>query len=169
MRHTRFVFQRVLDELKRCAKREHLLNGSRRSDLQIVVGRFGNFLTRRQIAETLRHMCKSVIRLEKTPRFRIDESDAAGHVGQDFFIKDDFALDAPLGFHLALIKPAAKPREHCRQSDQPGCQYRHSPKKIMDRFVGESLRLLYDRDPTSRFDRAERIEISALLEMPALI
>src|SRR6266404_855574 len=169
MRRTRFVFQRVLDELKRRAKREHPLNRSRVSDLQIVVGCFRNVLTGRQIAETLRHMRKSVIRLEKTARFRIDEGDTAGHVGQDFFVKDDFALDAPFGFHLALIKPAGKPCTHGDENDQPGRQYGHSPEEIVDRFVSEAFRLLYDRHPASRFYRAERIEVSALLEMPALV
>jgi hypothetical protein len=39
----------------------------------------------------------------------------------------------------------------------------------MDWFVGESLRLFYDRDPPRGFDWAERIEISVLLEMAVLV
>ena len=38
----------------------------------------------------------------------------------------------------------------------------------MNWFVGDSFRLLYNCDPTSRFDGTERIKIPVSLEMPAL-
>src|SRR5206468_5283311 len=99
----------------------------------------------------------------------VNESDTARHVRQDLFVKDDFTLDASPGFHLALIKPAAKPREDRCQNDQPSGQHSHSSEKVMNWFVGDRFRLLYNCDPASRFNGTERIKIPVSLEMPALI
>ena len=106
--------------------------------------------------------------MKEATRSWIDKSDSAGHVCQHFLVEDHFALQPLLGLHLALIKPAAQPREDRRESNQPGCQHGHSSQKVMDRFVGHDPRLLHHRHPTGRFDRAERIKITVTFEMSAL-
>ena len=105
--------------------------------------------------------------MEKTAGSWIDESDSAGHVGQHFFVEDDFALQTLFGFQLPLVIPAAQPCEDCSEDDQPGCQHGHSSQKIMNRFVSQGPGLLHYGHPTARFNGAERIEIAMPLEMPA--
>ena len=155
MRHAHFVFQRMLDQLEGRAKREHPVYCSRRRDFYIVVSGFSDFLAGRQISKTLRHLRERIVCLEKTARLRIDEGNTARHVGQDFFVEDNLPFDASLGFQLALVKPAAQPRDDGRKNDEPGRQHGHSCKKIVNRFVGQTLRLLHHRDPTGWLDRAE--------------
>src|SRR6266403_2371157 len=148
MGHTRLVFQRVLNQLKRWSKREHSLDRSGGSNLHVVVGGFRDVVTGWQISEALRHVRKCVVRLEKTAGPRVDEGNATGHVGQDLFVKDDFAFDALRRFDLALIISAAEPREDCRENNQPSCQDSHSCQEVTNRPLGETFRLLYYRDPT---------------------
>src|SRR5438067_345637 len=167
MGHTRLIFQGMFNQLKWRSKAKHLLNCPGRSNLHIIVRRFRDVLTSWHIAKTLRHVGKSIIGMEKTAGSWIDESDSAGHVGQHFFVEDDFTLQTLFGFQLSLVIPAAQPCEDRGEDDQPGCQHSHSSQKIMNRFVSQGPRLLYYSHPTARINRAERIEIALSLEMPA--
>ena len=160
MRHTRFVFQRLFYELKWGPEGKHSLNGLFWSNLHVIERGFRDILTGRNIPETLCHARKSLVCLKKTARPWIDKGDAARHVRQDLFVKHDFTFDASRGFYLPLIKSRAKPRENRCENNQPSRQDGHSPEKIMNRFVGQTFRLLDYRDPAGRFDRAERIKIA---------
>src|SRR2546430_11920890 len=126
MGHTRLVFQRVLDELERCSKREHSLDRSGGSNLHVVVGGFGDVVTGWQISEALRHVRKCVVRLEKTAGPRIEQGNATGQVGQDLFVKNEFAFDALRRFDLALLKTAAQACEDCRENKQTRWPDRYS-------------------------------------------
>src|SRR4029453_6048402 len=168
MCHTRFVFQRLLDELKWGSKGKYSLNRIGWSNLHVIESGFRNIVTGRQIPEALRHVRKSVVCLKKTARLRIDKGYAARHVRQNLFVKDDFAFDTLPNLHLPLIKSGAKPREDRCENNQPRRQDGHSSEQIVNRFIGQASRLLDYGDPTGRFDRAEGIKISLPLEMPAL-
>ena len=120
-----------------------------------------------QISKTTRHLREGPVCLKKTPRSRIDKSDAARHVRENFFVKDNFPLDSPGRLGLAAVKLAGEPGEDRGERDQPEGQDKHSSEEIMHRFVGNGFGLLHQRHPTGRFHRAERIEIAVSLEMPA--
>src|SRR5207245_4658382 len=104
MRNTCFVLERLLDQLKRCPKREDFLDRFRRSNLYIVVGCFGDVAPGGHISKALRHLRKSLVGLKKTSRNRIDKSNPTRHVGENFFAENNFAFDAPGGFGLAPIQ-----------------------------------------------------------------
>src|SRR5260370_5262908 len=157
------------DQLKWGAKRKHFFDRFRRSNLDIVVTGFGNVATGRHFTKALRHLHERLVRLEETTGGRIDKSDTAGHVCQDFFVEHHFALDAPGGFGFALIKLAAEPCENPGKYDQPGRKDSHPSEKVMNGFVRYRFWLLHHRHPACRFDRTERIEIAAPLKMPALV
>ena len=103
--------------------------------------------------------------MKKAARSWIDKSDSAGHVRQHFLVENNFTLQPLLGFHLALIKPTAQPGEDRCEDNQPGCQQRHSPKQIMNRFVSQRFRLFHYCHPTGIFDWTERVKVPVLLEM----
>src|SRR5438874_900540 len=158
-----------LDKMNWSTKRKHLLYHYRRNNLDIDVSGFADVATGRHFTKALRHLHECLVRLEETPGDRIDKSDAAGHVGQDFFVEHHFALDAPGCFSFALIKLAAEPCENPGKYDQPGREDSHPSEKVMNGFVRYRFWLLHHRHPAGRFDRTERIEIAAPLKMPALV
>src|SRR4029077_17706088 len=95
--------------------------------------------------------------------------DSAGHVRQNFLVENHFALQPLRRLDLALIEPAAQPREDVCECDQPRCQDRHSSQKIMNGFICEALWLLHYRYPAGRLDRAERVEVSMLLKVSGFV
>ena len=81
-----------------------------RRDFHLIVSRFVDVPAFRQLSETPRHLRERVVGLQEISRFRIDQGDAARHVGQDLFVKNHFALDAARRFGLASVKFSEKPR-----------------------------------------------------------
>src|SRR5437667_10607131 len=148
MRHARIIFERLLNQLKRRSKSEHSFDRSRWSDLHVVVSRLRNVAIGWQISKTTRHLRESPVRLKKTPRNRVDKSDAARHVRENFFVKDNFPLDPPRRLGLAPVKPAGERGENGGERDQPERQDKHSPEKIVHRFVGNGFGLYHHRHPT---------------------
>ena len=116
----------------------------------------------------MRHLAKCFVRLQKLLRARIDERDADGHVGEDFLVEDDFALDPAGSFGLTAIKSAAEPCENGNGQDEPSAQDGHSLEKIAERFVSDRLRLLHHHGPSRGLDRSERVKIPAALEVAGL-
>src|SRR4029077_5447987 len=169
MRDSRLIFQRVLNQLKRRSKVKHSVNRSRRRNVHVITGDLADVASRRQVSKTFRHERKGVVGMEKAARSWIDKGDSAGHVRQNFLVENPFALQPLRRLDLALIEPAAQPREDGCECDQPRCQDRHSSQKIMNGFVCEALRLLHYCYPTGRLDRAERIEVSMLLKVSGLV
>ena len=100
-------------------------------------------------------------------RSRIDQRDTARHVGQNLFVKDDFALDAACSFRLASVEFSEEPRCNCRSGNQPGDGNSKFADKILHWAVRLFPGLLYDRRPARRIDRAERIEIPIALHVSA--
>ena len=168
MRHAHFVFQRLLDQLKRCSKRKYFLDRSARSYLHIIVGSFGDLATGRQISKTGRHMAESLVRLQETPGSRIDKSNAARHVRQDLFVKNDFPRDALRGLCLAAVEFACAQCGQGGADEQPADKNVHLVQQIMHGFVGDRRWLFDYSHPAGRFDWAEGINIASHLEMPAL-
>src|SRR4029077_5776020 len=159
MRHSGFVFQRVLSQLKWRSEGKHSLNGSLRRNLHIVGRDFHDVAAGWQVSKTFRHARKSVVDVEKATRSWINKRDAAGHIRQHLLVEDHFAFQTLCGFYLALIKPVAQQREYAGQTDQHRVQTTHASQKIVYRFVSQALWLFHDRYPTSRLDRTERIEV----------
>ena len=147
MCHTRFVFQRVLDELEWCSKGKHSLDRLAWSNLHVIAGGFRDIVIGRQIPETLRHMRKSVVCLKKTARLRIDKGNAAGHVCQDLFVKDDFAFDPSRSLCLATVEFACAPCGQGCTDQQPADKNLHLVQQIVHGFVGERCRLFDHSHP----------------------
>ena len=168
MGHTRIVFERLLNRLERRSKVKHFLQRFARRDLYLVVGFLSDITARGQVPKTARHLCESIVHLDKMTRHRIDQCDAARNVGEDFLTEHDFPLNAPRRFHLAPVEFAPQPGKHRRQRDQPRGEESHSLKQIVHRFIGDGLRLFHNGEPAGRFDRTEGIKIPLPLEMPAL-
>ena len=99
---------------------------------------------------------------------RIDQGDAVGHIGENFFAEHHFALDPPCGLDLAPIEFATQPGENSGDHDQPSGEQRHPLEKIAHRLIGNGFRLLYHRHPAGRLNRAEGINVTLLLEMTVL-
>ena len=53
-------------------------------------------------------------------RTRIDQGDAAGHIGEDLFVKDYFAFDAAAGLRLTTVEFPGEPCADGGQNKQPG-------------------------------------------------
>src|SRR5436190_23017846 len=166
MRDARLVVQRLLNELKWRSKAKYPFNSSRRGNLYVIADNFGNIASGRQVSKAFRHPSERVIRMKKFARYWIDQSDPARHVRQHFLVEDHFTFESLLRFQLPLIKPAAQPREYGRQANQPGRQNRHSPEKVVNRFVSHGDRLLHKRHPPSGFDTTEGIEVILIFEVP---
>ena len=162
------IDERLLHELKGRAEREHSFDRLRGRDLHFVVGDGVNVLSSGQPAKILRHVREGLVRLEEIPRLRIDQRDAARHVGEDLFVKDYFAFDSARRLALATGELAREPCADGGQDDQPDRREGDFVEKVADRFVGRSLRLLHYRHPPGRLDRAERIEVVMSIEMPGL-
>ena len=67
------------------------------------------------MTKALRHLAECFVGLPEFARRWIDKRDPDRHVGENFFVEDNFALDPPGGFGLAAIKNSAEPGEHCRE------------------------------------------------------
>ena len=169
MRDACFVLERLLDQLKRCSKGEDFLDRFGRGNLNIAVGCFNNVAPGRRISETLRHLGKSLVGLKKTSRNRIDKSNATRHVGENFFIENNFAFDTPCGFDLAPVELACAPRANGCADQQPADKDVHLVQQIMHRFIGDGLGLRHHCHPAGRFHRAKRIKIAVPLKMAGLV
>src|SRR5262245_66644388 len=91
-----------------------------------------------------------MVGVEETAGNRIDQSNTARHIRKHFLVENHLALQTLLRFQLTLVVRAAQPREDRGEYDQPGCEYRHSSQKIMNRFVSQGLGLLHYGHPTAR-------------------
>src|ERR1700730_8236526 len=119
MRDSRLIFQRVLNQLKRRSKVKHSVNRSRRRNVHVIAGDLRDLAARGQVSKTFRHEGKGVVGMEKAARSRIDKSDSAGHIRQNFLVEDHFALQLLRRLDLALMEAAAQPPEDGREYDQP--------------------------------------------------
>ena len=118
-------------------KGEHFVDRLDRCDAHVLIGRFANFLFWWQIPKPSRHPLERFVRLEEAPCLGIDQRNAARHVGQDFVVKSDFALDARGRFSLSLVKLSGQPGNDSRRDNQPRREHSHSFEQIADRPVGD--------------------------------
>ena len=111
----------MFHELIGRAKRQYPLDRFTRRDFHLVVDRLINVAALRQFTEPFRHIDERLVRLKKMARFRVDQSDTARHVRQDFFVEDDFALDSSRGFGLAPRNSSCEPGGERGHHDEPEC------------------------------------------------
>src|SRR5205085_12351478 len=105
--HPSFAGERFFYELEWCAKRQNPFDRRGWRNFYVIVGRVGNFLPRRQAAETPGHLAEGLVSLHKSAGRRIDQGNTGWHVSQDFFVEYNFPFEPAGGFSLPAIKPAA--------------------------------------------------------------
>src|ERR1700693_1843517 len=110
--HAALGLKRLLDQLKWRAKRKNAFDRIWRRDFDVVVIGAKDVASRGQTAETLRHLCKRFVGLQKFPRGWIDKGDPDRHVGEDLFVENNFTLNPACGFSLPPVKSAAEPGEN---------------------------------------------------------
>ena len=106
------ILQRLFDQLKRRTEGKDFIDRLRRRDFHVGVGRVGEICLGREVAESFRHLSESFIRLQEAVCLGIDQRDAGGHIGEDFFVKNYFPLDALGRFALTAVSFARQPGEN---------------------------------------------------------
>src|ERR1700730_19384678 len=125
MRHSALVFEGLLDQLKWCPERKDPLDCSGRRNLHVVISSLRDVAIAGQTAESVRHLGESIVRLQKAPSRWIDKRDPGRHVGENFLVKNYFALQTPGRFRLPAVQLAAKDGKDSLTRPQPDGQQRH--------------------------------------------
>ena len=115
-----WIGEGLLDQLKRRAESQHLLDRFRRA--------------RSSLRRSSRRRClclaadapkrfaisrEGLVRLKEMPGIGIDQRDAARHVGQDFLVENDFAFDPARRLRLPPGEFSGEPGADRGQHNQP--------------------------------------------------
>ena len=100
------ILKRLFDKLERLARGEHLFNGFRWSNLNLIIGGNADVSAAWQSSDLASHLREGVVDVQKPPSLWVDKGDTDRHVSQDLLVEGDFLFDSPGRFRLPPIEPA---------------------------------------------------------------